>query len=294
MNRAEPGASASEAFKIDKPTAPEVPLVFASPHSGDQYPADFIAAARLDPVSLRRSEDAFVDQLYAAAPRHGAPLLRALFPRAYVDPNRERLELDPRMFHDPLPDGASTRSPRVIAGLGTVAKVVTNGETIYRDKLGFDEVERRLSRCYDPYHAALRGLINHSLDRFGGCILIDCHSMPSVGGPMEKDPGENRVGFVLGDRFGASCDRTLTGFVESELQKHGHRVKRNSPYAGGFTTRHYGRPLGGVHVLQIEVNRALYMDEDVIEKLPAFNDLQAQLTELIAALAAQAQDLIGC
>lgn len=273
-------------FEIIAPREQTVALVVASPHSGDRYPPDFVSRSRLDFATLRRSEDSFVDALFAAAPDHGAPLLRALFPRAFVDPNREPFELDPAMFEGRLPDYVNSRSPRVAAGLGTIARVVANGEAIYRGKLDFAEAERRVAQCYRPYHQALRGLVDRTRARFGVATLIDCHSMPSVGGPMERDPGANRVEFILGDCHGVSCDRRLIDLADRMLRSLGYAVARNAPYSGGFTTQHYGRPAEGVHALQIEINRAIYMDEASYTPLPGFQALQRDLGTLLEALAA--------
>lgn len=277
----------SQVLEIIAPVIERTPVVFASPHSGTSYPQDFLDAAALDPLSLRRSEDSFVDELFAAAPRHGAPLLRALFPRAYLDVNREAWELDPDMFDGPLPAYVNIDSVRVSAGLGTIARVVATGAEIYRRKLSFDEAEQRVRRLYYPYHAALRRLIDDTLSTFGCCLVIDCHSMPSIGTPIEADAGAARVDFVLGDCFGTSCAPFITRTVEHTLRRQGHRVVRNTPYAGGYTTRHYGNPAKGVHVLQIETNRRLYMDEQSHIRLqPAFDLLQHDLGLLIAALTA--------
>jgi N-formylglutamate amidohydrolase len=271
---------------VVQPRHRTAPLVFASPHSGNDYAPEFLAASQLDLLTLRRSEDAFIDRLFGAAAEHGAPLLKALFPRSYVDPNRERLELDPAMFDDPLPAEANVTSPRVAAGLGTIARVVTSGEEIYRGKLTFSEVRRRIERHYDPYHAALRRMTEETVATFGACLVIDCHSMPSVGGPMDSDSGLRRVDFVLGDRFGVACAPAIIDTAERLLQRLGYTVRRNVPYAGGFTTRHYGRPRQGVHALQIEINRALYMDEVRVEPKPALPQIRQHVTELIGGLVA--------
>jgi N-formylglutamate amidohydrolase len=235
-------------------------------------------------LTLRRSEDSFVDELFSAAPSRGAPLLRALFPRAYVDPNREPYELDPAMFDGGLPDFANTGSPRVAAGLGTIARVVCNGAEIYDQKISASEALARIDTYYRPYHGALGGLLDATADRYGIALLIDCHSMPSVGGPMDKDPGLRRVDFVLGDCHGASCAPELTDAVSTMLKDEGYVVTRNAPYAGGFTTRHYGRPGDGLHALQIEINRALYMDETTYERKPYFATLTEHMSALIGAL----------
>ena len=287
------GAGGDEVLKIDAPARQRVALVFASPHSGRAYPADFVASSALDPVSLRKSEDAFVDDLFAAAPTQGAPLLKALFPRALLDPNREPWELDPAMFDGPLPDYVNTDSPRVAAGLGTIARVVASGVEIYRDKLPFAEALRRVERLYRPYHEALAQLVSDTKRRFGHCILIDCHSMPSMGGPADTDLGTPRVDFVLGDCFGNSCARPVMAAAESVLEGLGYRVVRNTPYSGGHTTRHYGKPLDGVHALQIEINRRIYMDEATHRRRPGFARLQADLGEVVAALAALTPAQLG-
>lgn len=279
------GVSSSSPWEILPAVAAPVPLVFASPHSGRSYRNDFLAASRLDPVAIRRSEDAFVDEIFASAPRHGAPLLRAHFPRAFVDPNREAFELDPDMFEDPLPAYVNVASSRVAAGLGTIARVVATGEEIYAGKLRFADVRERIEAHYVPYHQALRGLITETRARFGACLLVDCHSMPSVGGPMDSDPGLRRVDVVLGDCHGTSCARAVIDRAEQVLAGQGLRVMRNHPYAGGYTTRHYGRPAEGVHALQIELNRSLYMDETRIAPAAGFPGLCQQMEALIISLA---------
>ena len=273
------------AFEILRPAEQTAPLVLCSPHSGRDYPPRFVAASRLDPITLRRSEDSFVDELFAAGPACGAPLLRALFPRAYVDANREPYELDPEMFADTLPPFVNTDSPRVRGGLGTLARVVANGEEIYRARLRFAEAEARIRTFYRPYHAALVRLIDETRERFGFALLLDCHSMPSVGGPMDRDPGAPRVDMVLGDRYGTSCHPRLTATVGQVLQALGYAVGRNAPYAGGFTTRHYGAPESGVHALQIEINRALYLDEERLQRGRRLAAVAADMTEVIEAMA---------
>jgi len=259
--------------------------VFASPHSGRVYLKSFLESSQLTPLQLRKSEDAFIDKLFTPAPDHGAPLLRAHFPRAYVDANREPFELDPAMFDGPLPAFVNTTSPRISAGLGTIPKVVSSGEDIYGDKIHFADARARIEACHVPYHEALRGLIAVTRKRFGGCLLIDCHSMPSVGGPIDRDPGLKRVDMVLGDRHGLSAAPAVTNHVERILKDLGFRTTRNNPYAGGFTTREYGRPKDGVHALQIEINRAIYMDENRIEPGEGMAALGQGVERLIAALA---------
>ncbi|MEL7028292.1 MAG: N-formylglutamate amidohydrolase [Pseudomonadota bacterium] len=271
-------------IEIFRPDTPTGPFIFASPHSGRRYPPEMMSASRLDLLSLRRSEDGFVDEIFADVVAQGSPLLAAQFPRVYVDVNREAYELDPRMFADPLPAHVNTRSTRVAGGLGTIARVVTDGEEIYRRKLTFAEAERRILACYRPYHGALSSLIDETVDEHGCAVLIDCHSMPSVGGPMDFDAGRNRTDFVLGDRYGASCAPALSSFVEHTLVARNYRVMRNNPYAGGFTTSHYGRPDRGVHALQIEINRALYMNEADVERGDGIAELRAVMGDLVEEL----------
>lgn len=280
-----PFAEESPVLEVFAPAVQTVPVVFASPHSGRDYPADFVAASRLDAQTLRRSEDSFVEELFACAPRHGAPLLAALFPRAFCDPNREPYELDPAMFAGRLPEHANTRSPRVAAGLGTIAKVVGSGAEIYPGKLPVAEVERRVSHYYRPYHQRLRDLLDATRRRFGWSVLVDCHSMPSVGGPMDRDSGLSRVDVVVGDCFGAACASPIVAVVEQTFRDRGYRVVRNTPYAGGFTTRHYGQPRTGAHALQIELNRTLYMDEDSHTRTEGFARLAEDIDRVVAALA---------
>ena len=286
-----PDAGEIAPFRLLAPERPFTPVVFTSAHSGRSYSADLMSGVRLCPLSLRRSEDCFVDDLFAAAPAHGAPLLAANFPRAFCDANREAWELDPNMFIDRLPDWVNTTSSRVSAGLGTIAKVVASGEPIYAGKLPFREAERRIFTYWRPFHDTLGRLIADIKDRFGYCLLIDCHSMPSGG--QGKRGGSRPVDFVLGDLHGSSCASRITRAAEVLLSGKGYLVRRNDPYAGGFITRQYGRPANDVHVLQIEIARALYMDEARIERLPGFPAVQQQITDLIAALTLQVHDLIG-
>jgi N-formylglutamate amidohydrolase len=266
------------------------PLVFSSPHSGNIYPGRFLEQTRLDAASLRRSEDAHVDQLFACANAIGAPMLRAKFPRAYLDLNREPYELDPRMFDDALPDFANTRSLRVAAGLGTIPRVVADAHEIYTGKLQVTEALRRIEGLYKPYHAALEELVAAARLRFGAALLIDCHSMPSI---LARDPSRDaraekrRVDFVIGDRFGASCDARVVDALEKRLRSFGYNVYRNRPYAGGFITEHYGRPGAGRHALQIEVGRGLYMNEATLERNERFDTVARHLGAALAELAQQ-------
>lgn len=283
-------------------------MVVASPHSGRRYPDDLKKATRLDPVALRRSEDCYVDSLFADAPFEGAPLLAAMLPRAYVDLNREPFEIDPELVADPIPDWCNTTSLRVSVGLGTVPRVVGDGQPIYRDRLPIQEVFRRIDSYYRPYHRELARLIDETRVRFGYALLIDAHSMPSLAvspprpgwasraeafgidrgqsGTWASRPTGGRSGadIVLGDCFGTACSQGITQKVDEFLSAQGLKVVRNTPYAGGYTTRHYGRPTEGVHALQIEINRALYMDERTLEPNDGLGALRPVLTKLIGHL----------
>lgn len=273
-----------------QPPRRAIPLVLASPHSGAQYPEDFVAASRLDPLTLRRSEDSFVDEIFAAAPELGAPLLAARFPRAYLDPNREPWELDPTMFSDTLPNYVNIRSPRVRMGLGTIARVVASGEEIYARKLRFAEAKQRVETLYHPYHHALRQLVLDTEAAFGGYLLIDCHSMPSAAGDTGgRDPAD----IVLGDCHGAACAADVVEAARRFLGGRGFAVTLNAPYAGGFTTGHYGNPRRRRHALQIEINRALYMDERRYRRKPGFDRLVSEMTALVAHLGQLMQDCLG-
>jgi len=276
---------------VARPATQTTALIFASPHSGRHYPPEFLAASRLDPLRLRRSEDSFVDELFASAVGFGAPLVHATFPRAWCDPNREQWELDPGMFADNLPSWVNTTSPRVTAGLGTIARVVASGEAIYRGKLTFAEAERRIETCWKPFHDMISSLVGGTRAVFGQCILIDCHSMPSH--VPVSGRGERLADIVLGDAHGTACAPHITRFVERRLVDFGYRVRRNDPYAGGFITRHYGRPREQVHALQIEIARDLYMDETRFERSPAFADVQRDISALIEALAGEVADRPG-
>jgi len=273
---------------LRRPAAQLLPLVVASPHSGSDYPPEFVAASRLDPLTLRRSEDAFVDEIFAAAPRLGAPMLAARFPRAYLDVNREAWELDPAMFADALPDYVNARSPRVRMGLGTIARVVASGEEIYGEKLCFAEARERIDSLYRPYHAALTELVEETAGQFGFCLVVDCHSMPSG---TQGSAGRESADIVLGDCHGAACAPQIVECARRYLTRCGFVVALNAPYAGGFTTGHYGRPRHGRHALQIEINRALYMDERSYHRRSGFGRLSEEMAGLVARLGELAQDL---
>jgi N-formylglutamate amidohydrolase len=273
-------------FQVIEPPALLCPLVFSSPHSGSIYPKRFLSSSRLDARTLRRSEDAFIDRLFSRVTELGAPLLSPSFPRAYLDLNREPYELDPRMFEGPLPSFANTRSIRVAGGLGTIARVVGEAQEIYAARLSVDEAINRIERLYKPYHRTLRSLLERAHRLFGLAILIDCHSMPSVSlqGTIGGTVTERNIkaDFVIGDRYGTSCDARLTEAVEYELRHLGYAVRRNKPYAGGYITEHYGHPAAGMHAIQIEINRSLYMDEKDLIPLPRFEHIAADLLKVVA------------
>src|SRR5665213_2803313 len=268
-------------YEIIEPERYDAPVVFNSPHSGSIYPRDFLSVARLDIATLRRSEDSFVDELVAGVVERGYPLMRAHFPRCYVDVNREPYELDPRMFEGRLPSFANTRSMRVAGGLGTVARVVGEAQEIYGQRIPVEDAIRRIEGLYKPYHRALRKLFTKLHRDFGAAMLIDCHSMPSTAGHKDERP---RPEFVLGDRYGTSCVGVVAETVEKTLRTLGYNVSRNKPYAGGFITEHYGNPAAGLHAIQLEVNRGLYMDERRYARSNTFGTLAVDLETLARRL----------
>jgi N-formylglutamate amidohydrolase len=261
-------------FVVTEPARQTIPFIFNAPHAGAIYPASFLANSRLDAVALRRSEDAFVDELFAPVVEFGAPLMKAHFPRALLDVNREPYELDPRMFDGRLPPFANTRSMRVAGGLGTIPRIVADGQEIYKGRIPVDEGLRRIEWLYKPYHRTLRQLIQRTARTFGHAVLIDCHSMPSSS--VNREDGA-RADFVLGDRYGTSCSSLLTDLLDTTLRARGYTVVRNKPYAGGFITEHYGEPSLGRHALQVEINRGIYMDERTLTKRKGFPALAADL-----------------
>jgi N-formylglutamate amidohydrolase len=279
--RAAISAELTPGHVVSEPAVRSAPFVFCSPHSGRHYPAILRDASRLDAHALRKSEDCLVDELFACAPSLGAPLLSARFPRAFLDVNREPYELDPELFGSDLPTYANPQSIRVAGGLGTIARIVADGEEIYHTPPTLAAALERIEQLYRPFHASLHGLLARTHAEFGMAILIDCHSMPSAA--MNQTSG-GRPDIVLGDRFGASCDPRLTRAVRDQLTKLGYHVQMNRPYAGGFITEHYGRPTHSVHALQIEINRALYLDERRLVPLPRYTRLQRDIAHLCKAL----------
>lgn len=273
--------SHNPAFEHFQPTVQSAPIVINSPHSGRDYPFDFLKASRLGNLSIRKSEDFMVDQLVKGGTEHGLPFIAANFPRAYLDVNREPYELDPTMFEGRLPAYVNKNSIRVASGLGTIAKIVAEGENIYRRDLSVEEGMMRIDTLYKPYHAMLREQLARTHVEFGCSVLVDCHSMPSK---QHVGLAKNQADFVLGDRFGSSCHPAIMTAAKIILMEMGYSVEVNRPYAGGFITEHYGRPENGLHALQIEINRGIYMDETQIIPSENFDILASDLTEFFAQL----------
>ncbi|MGE0502394.1 MAG: N-formylglutamate amidohydrolase [Rhizobiaceae bacterium] len=275
-------------FEVRHPPQQRAPFVFNSPHSGRNYPPRFLAMSRLDRQAIRRSEDSYVEELFSGAVALGAPMLAANFPRAWLDVNREPWELDPRMFNEPLPPYANARSARVAGGLGTVPRLVGEGLDIYAGRLPLAEAVERIEGTYKPYHDRLKRLLNETHARYGVAVLVDCHSMPAS---IRVGDAGIRPDFIIGDRFGVSADRRITETTIAALSGLGYGVAHNKPYAGGFITEHYGRPARGLHAIQIEVNRALYMNERTFEKTAGFDALADDLTRVSSALMALSDEL---
>lgn len=284
------GMPQSELFEVLEPTSLRIPFVYNSPHSGRRYDSAFVDNSRLDSRSIRRSEDHFVEELFADAPEIGAPLLIAHFPRAFLDVNREPYELDPRMFDGPLPPYANSHSLRVAGGLGTIPKIVAENMEIYRGRLSVEEALGRIEAIYKPYHACLRRLIARTHSKFGFGVLIDCHSMP---GNIRLSGSAVRPDFIIGDRYGTSAAADLSRAAIEFLEDLGFTAVRNKPYAGGFITEHYGRPTRGLHALQIEINRALYVDESTLEKKPDFAALAGAMSGFMRHMADVAESFAG-
>jgi N-formylglutamate amidohydrolase len=277
------GGELSPPFEIAEPATWQAPIIFNSPHSGSVYPPDFLKASRIDIAGLRRSEDSFMDELIGGLSALGFPTVTVNFPRSYVDVNREPYELDPRMFAGRLPSFANTRSMRVAGGLGTIPRVVGDGQEIYRERLSVDDALARIEALYKPYHRALRRLINKAHQTFGSVVVVDCHSMPSIGVSRDEP---RRPDMVIGDRYGTSCAALLPDMVEQTMRGLGYSVGRNKPYAGGFITEHYGNPASGLHTVQLEVNRAVYMDERRRERGQRFAQVASHFAALAETLAA--------
>ena len=273
---------AGPAYTLRLPLQITTPVVFSSPHSGREYAAAFIAQSALDAHTLRSSEDAFVDELFADAPAFGAPLLAANVPRAWIDLNRACDELDPALIEG-VPRGG--HNPRISSGLGVVPRVVANGRAIYAGRIGRPEAEARIETAWRPYHAALRSLTDDALARFGEAVLIDCHSMPHEAIEAHARPGQPRPEVVLGDRFGAAARRDVMDRIEAAFLSAGFRVARNAPFAGAYITQAYGRPSRNAHAIQVEIDRALYMDEARITRRPDFTAFRDLIGSVVAEIA---------
>jgi len=270
-------------YTLSMPSTRSTSVVFASPHSGRDYSWAFTRRSMLDERAIRSSEDAFIDRLYGTAPSHGAPLLAAAAPRAFVDLNRGAEELDPALIRGIRKPGG--HNPRVASGLGVIPRVVSGGREIYRGKLTLGEAQGRLNDVWYPYHAALQQLLDQSRALFGEAILIDCHSMPHEALDSLCRTQKRKPEVVLGDRFGAAADADIVDRVEAAFVRAGFYVVRNSPFAGAYMAQHYGRPSRRQHVIQVEIDRSLYMNERQIRPNGNFANVQAQLSQIIAEVA---------
>ena len=270
------------AFRLEMPAQTTTPVVVASPHSGRHYPQDFLEASVLDERGIRSSEDAFMDMLVAGAPGLGAPLLAAEYPRAFIDLNRSPDELDPGVVDGV---GRVVQTPRISSGLGVVPRVVANGRAIYRGKLSRAEAEARIDAVWVPYHRQLDALMQAATDRYGIAVLLDFHSMPHEALDSVARPGAKRPEVVLGDRFGASAAGHLVDALEAGFVEAGLSVSRNAPFAGAYVAQRYGRPGQRRHAIQVEIDRALYMDERMIRPNADFDRVKRILTGVIARVA---------
>jgi N-formylglutamate amidohydrolase len=275
-------SACSEAYELRRPLRQTTPVIFSSPHSGRDYSSDFLRSAVLDRHTIRSSEDAFVDRLFDMAPEMGAPLLTARVPRAFIDLNRAADELDPAVI-----DGIARapHNPRVSSGLGVIPRVVAGGRAIYRGKLSLADAQLRILQYWHPYHVALKLLMDTTMDTFGQAILIDCHSMPHEAIEAHARPGQPKPEVVLGDRFGAAAGREVIEQVEAAFASAGFRVARNAPFAGAYIAQAYGRPSRGCHVVQVEIDRALYMDEVRIVPGAGFDSFRSTMTGVVGDLA---------
>lgn len=274
-------------FEVHEPTTAEVPLLVDSPHSGFELPDDFNTVAPLE--ALRTTWDAFVAELWADAPSKGATLLAAHFPRAYVDVNRAEDDLDPALLAEPWPS-ALAPTDYSKRGMGLIRRLALPDVPMYAAPLRVADVVRRIERYYRPYRAALRARLDALHARFGVAVLIDAHSMKSRGNAMNVDAGAARPDVVVSDRRGTTADHELTKFVARQFEAQGYRVQLNDPYQGGDLVRSMGNPGGGVHAIQVEVNRACYMDETAFTRAEGFARLRAACAACVEALAARVVD----
>lgn len=270
------------AYHLIYPQKRSTSVVFASPHSGRDYPDWFLDSIVLDRHTVRSSEDAYVDRLLASAPNTGAPLLQAGAPRAFVDMNRSADELDPALIEGVRHSG---HNPRVASGLGVIPRVVANGRAIYAGKMPLSEARQRIETYWRPYHTALAGQMDQSHAMFGQAILVDFHSMPHEAMDSAVRAGAKRPEVVLGDRFGASAGSAVVDAIEEAFRAAGLVVVRNTPFAGAYVTQHYGRPSRGRHAVQVEIDRALYLDEASVTPRADFAAFQALLSGVVAQIA---------
>jgi N-formylglutamate amidohydrolase len=280
-------------FEILAPPQWTAPLVFNSPHSGTEIPRHLLKASKLSASQLRASEDVLVDELFLGCLDAGAPMLRALVSRSYIDLNREPYELDARMFREKLPGHMNVSSPRVASGLGTIPKTVGDGINIYPGPINLAEALRRLERVYRPYHRTLNALLEEARRAAGLVLLVDCHSMPSSAVQHHKTIRGSALDVVVGDRFGNACQASFVELIEDHLAGAGLTVGRNKPYAGGFITECHGHPREGRHAIQIEINRALYFDERQRAPIKGFEDLKSVLDRLALKLAEAVCSIAG-
>lgn len=271
------------AYYLTHPERRTTSVVFASPHSGRDYPWSFLRRTALNEHSVRSSEDAFVDELFDSAPRFGAPFLKAGAPRAYVDLNRSTEEIDPALIEGARKVG---HNPRVASGLGVIPRVVANGQAIYSGKISMTEAQRRIDTYWRPYHEALQAQLDQAHVMFGEAILVDCHSMPHEAMDAVARSGVRRPEVVLGDRFGAAAGEDIVDRIEAAFAGAGLVVTRNTPFAGAYVTQHYGKPARGFHAIQVEIDRALYMNERLIRPNGNFAAFKRLLESVISEIAA--------
>lgn len=277
------------AYEVLHPERHTSCVVFASPHSGRDYPWSFLRKTVLDEHTIRSSEDAFVDQLFECAPKFGASFLKAGAPRAFVDLNRSADELDPSLIEGIRKSG---HNPRIASGLGVIPRVVANGRAIYRGKITQDEAQRRIQQYWRPYHDMLQKMLDVSHQRHGQAVLIDCHSMPHEAMDGVVRGGMRRPDVVLGDRFGAAADGEIVDRIEAAFSAAGFVVTRNAPFAGAYITQAYGRPSRGQHAIQVEIDRSIYMNEQLVRPNGSFDDVRAALRRVIAEVAQIGQDRV--
>ncbi|SPH19762.1 hypothetical protein ASD8599_00498 [Ascidiaceihabitans donghaensis] len=264
-------------------------VVFASPHSGRDYPWSFLRKTVLDEHTIRSSEDAFVDQLFDCAPKYGASFLKAGAPRAFIDLNRSADELDPALIEGVRKSG---HNPRIASGLGVVPRVVANGRSIYRGKIPLAEAHQRIDRYWRPYHTQLQKMLDAAHQRHGQTVLIDCHSMPHEAMDGVARGGMRRPDVVLGDRFGAAAGGEIVDRIEAAFASAGFIVTRNAPFAGAYITQAYGRPSRAQHAVQVEIDRSIYMNEQLIRPNGSFDDVRKALRTVVAEVASIGQDRV--